>query len=192
MCCPAVERTSRSCSRKCQPARGDFDASLSRAALSVLGCVNVDRQPVWVLICSRSSWSSKGRLYHLSDDEMGITAILILDHKSHSEMEGERGRKSALMEAKEKKMKQWNMIVSMFSGRFLLCDGQTCPRFTPPQSLLIKTNRLSDPFTSTTAHVFIPASLYLHLCQRFSADVRGSAIPALSDGDTHHRNPKQT
>ena len=55
--------------------------------------VNADRQPVRVLICSHSDWSPKGRLYHLSVIEKGITAVLILDHNSYLEAVRER-RKS--------------------------------------------------------------------------------------------------
>lgn len=53
--------------------------------------VNADRLPAWVLICSRSGWGPKARPYHLSVTEKGITAVLILDHKSHSKIERRRG-----------------------------------------------------------------------------------------------------
>lgn len=58
-------------------------------------CENADRQPARVLICSHSGWSPKGRLYHLSVTEKGITAVLILDHKSHSRDREEGKREGA-------------------------------------------------------------------------------------------------
>lgn len=57
------------------PARECLDvlaSALAAAAVVVVVCVclrvcvNADRQPAWVLICSHSDWSPKGRLYHLS------------------------------------------------------------------------------------------------------------------------------
>lgn len=173
---------------------------------SMCACLNADRQPARVLICSHSDWSPKGRLYHLSVTEKGITAVLISDHKSHLEIEIEKGIREG--------EKAWNGVWrkaenhELSSRRDVVCvhkHGCSCFCFLrgkscPPFSLcwLRQTDPLLGPvgedntqrwpfYLHDHPHVLYPHSPHCVSCllQQLSPHLSDNTITHHSDSIQH-------